>query len=260
MKGNKRFLFIEICVFRVLPAIILLSTSCGAACCQNMICIIDFYTDPQMLALIKAAEDNDIDKLKYLINEGVDPNTVGKEGMTPLFWALGHQNKKAMVALLTAGANPNLKNSDGDSPMAMASGAKDIELMKILLDRGGDPNIKNSLGKPALHVAIGQMRIENIKMLLDYGADINAKDRSGIPPVMYASHFNQYKIIAMLLERGADHTIKTKGGVPLAWIVQKRKVNPASEGYIWREKVIKMLEDRGVKFPVSHPSEIQKPV
>jgi ankyrin repeat protein len=210
----------------------------------------DFYSDSQMLSLIKAAENNDRDKLNQLVNAGVDPNTFGKEGMTPLFWLLGHQNKKAMKALLAAGADPNLKNSEGDSPMYLASGAEDTELMKILLDKGGDPTIKNDVGEPALFAAIRQKSTENVKILIDYGADINATDRTSTTPVMYAAILNQYHIVHFLLEKGADHKHLADGNISLASYVQDGKVNPRLEAYNWRKKVIKMLEERGVNFPV----------
>ena len=216
----------------------------------------DFYTNSKMLELIRAAEHNDLDKLKKLVNDGTDPNTFGNEGMTPLFWVLGHQNKKAMEALLTVGANPNLKNSDGESPMAMATGAKNTDFMKILLDRGGDPNIKNGVGEPALFVAIRQKSTENVKILLDYGADINATNRSSNTPVMYAANLNQYKIVQFLLEKGADHKHLTRGGVSLSEIVQDSHVDPEFEAYEIRKKVIKMLEKRGVKFPVPRSADL----
>jgi ankyrin repeat protein len=219
----------------------------------------EFFADSRIQALIKAAEKNDMDKLSQLVREGVNPNTFGKEHMTPLFWAVGHQNKKAMKALLSVGADPNLKDPEGDSPMTMAAGAKDSELLKILLDGGGDPNMKNDVDEPALFVAIGQKRIENVKILLDYGADINATDRTSTTAVMDAATLNQYHIVEFLLERGADHKHLTRGGVSLAEIVQDSTVDPEFEAYEIRKKVIKMLEERGVKFPVPSSEDLHTP-
>ena len=116
----RRFL----CMLRTLFAIVAL---CDAACSDEMMNIKNFYTDSKMIALIKAAENRNLAKLKRLVDTGTDPNSFGKEGMTPLFLALGRQNKKAMKALLAVGADPNLKDPGGDSPMAMAAGAKDTE-------------------------------------------------------------------------------------------------------------------------------------
>lgn len=219
----------------------------------------DYYTDPLALALIKAAEDNDLNKLKQLINEGADPNTFGKEGMTPLLWVLGQQNKKAMKALLAVGADPNLRLPARESPVSLAAGAKDTEFLTILLNGGGDPNAKNRLGEPALFVAIGQKRIENVKILIDYGADINATDRSSTTPVMDAAALNQYHIVLFLLERGADHKHLADGDLSLALYVQEGTVDQQFKAYEIRNKVIKMLENRGVRFPVPHPAKMQKP-
>ena len=240
----------------MLTAFVAIVAFWDVACCEYMN-IKDFYTDPQMLALIKAAESNDIKNLKLLVNKGINPNNFGNEGMTPLLWVLGHQNKKALKALLSVGADPNLKDPGGDSPMAMAAGAKDTELMKILLDGGGDPNIRNDVDEPAIHIALGQRSIEHFKLLLDYGADINATDRTGTTVIIDAAGFNQFEIVHYLLERGADYKHTTPGNVSLAWRVQNSKIDPKSEGYKWREKVIKMLEERGVRFPVPHPAKMR---
>ena len=230
-----------------------------AFCSNEKMNMKDFYTDPRMLALIKAAESNNMNNLKLLVNNGINPNNFGNEGMTPLLWVLGHQNKKALKALLSVGADPNLQFSGKESPMSMAAGAKDANFLKILLDGGGDPNSKNRLGKPALFVAIGQVRLDNIKLLLDYGADINATDRTGTTPVMYAAILNQYHIVHFLLENGADYAHLADGNISLALYVQSGKVNPQLEVYKWRKKVIIMLEEKGIKFPVPNPSEMQKP-
>lgn len=234
--------------------VLLLLTGCNDGYGVNKMRVEDFFTDPQILLLLKAAEKADAAKLKQLVEDGTDPNTFGKEEMAPLMWELGQQNKKAMKALLAVGADPNLADSDGDSPMAMAAGAKDTELLKILLKGGGNPDAKNRLGEPGLMVAVGQRRLDNIKMLLDYGADINATDRTGTTPIVDAAGLNQFEIVAYLLERGADYKKANKGAATLAWRVQESRVDPSLPHYQWREKVIKMLEERGVKFPVPHPA------
>lgn len=219
----------------------------------------DFFTDKQTVALIKTAEKNNPSKLKQLVREGADPNAFGKDGMTPLLWVLGHKDKKAMKALLSVGADPNLKLEGKESPMSLAAGAKDTEFIKILLTGGGDPNAKNRLNKPAIFVAIGQHRFDIVKTLLDHGANIDAVDNTKKTPVMYAANLNQYEIAYYLLNKGADHKHLTRGGVSLAEIVQDSTVDPEFAAYELRQKVMKILEDRGVKFPVVHPAEVKQP-
>lgn len=221
----------------------------------NKMRVEDFFNDQQVVLMIKVAEKGDVHKLKKLVDEGVDPNTFGNEGMTPLMWELGQQNKIAMKALLGAGADPNLADLQGDSPMSLVAAAKDTELIKVLLEGGGNPNVRNRLGEPALFVAVGPGRLANVKILLDFGADIDATDRMGATPILKAATLNQFEIVAYLLERGSDHKKANDTGATLAWRVQDSRVDPSLPHYKWREIVIKMLEDRGVKFPVPHPAE-----
>lgn len=240
---------------QLLAVVFLLLTGCNDGYGENKMRVEDFFNDPQILLLIKAAEKTDAFKLQKIVNDGADPNTFGKEGMTPLIWMLGQQNKKGMKALLAVGANPDLAAPNNEGPMYLAAGAKDTEFLKILLEGGGNPDLKNSVGEPLLFVAIGPHRLANVKMLLDYGADINATDRTGTTPIIDAAGLNQFEIVAHLLERGADYKIANNGGATLAWRVQESRVDPSLPNYKWREKVIKILEDRGVKFPVPHPAE-----
>jgi hypothetical protein len=65
-----------------------------------------------------------------------------------------------------------------------------------------------------------------------------------------------YAVQGILLNKGADHELLTRGGVSLAQIVQDSTVDPEFEAYETRQKVIKILEDRGVEFPEPHPAEI----
>ena len=74
---------------------------------------------------------------------------------------------------------------------------------------------------------------------------------------MYAANLNQYEIVYYLLNKGADLKHLTRGGVSLAEIVQDSTVDPEFAAYDIRQKVIKILEDRGVKFPVPHPTKMK---
>src|SRR2546428_3252830 len=73
------------------------------------------------LALAKAAGRGDVKEINRLIAEGVSVNAVGKQGITPLWWALWTKNYEGFSALLDKGANPNAQRLEGDPIMLLAA-------------------------------------------------------------------------------------------------------------------------------------------
>lgn len=78
--------------------------------------------------------------LRYLLQQGADPNLRDGKGNTALILAvqLGQDN---LVPILTDGkANVNLGNSSGETPLIMAVHRRNLELMRALIDAGADPD------------------------------------------------------------------------------------------------------------------------
>ncbi len=55
-----------------------------------------------------------LEPLKYLIKAGADLNIQDDKGSTPLFWAYGFNNNKAVDLLIEAGADKKITNKDGN--------------------------------------------------------------------------------------------------------------------------------------------------
>ena|SRR5258708_40108972 len=60
----------------------------------------EVFSDPSALALAKAAENGDLTKLDRLLKKGVNVNSVGKFGVTPLWWAIRTRNKWAYLDIV----------------------------------------------------------------------------------------------------------------------------------------------------------------
>src|SRR5690606_22468830 len=145
----------------------------------------EFFDKPEVIALALAALDNDEKRVKMLIQQGVDINYQGKDGMTPLLWVFGQQGQKGFDLLLRLGANPNYPVITGGSVMTFSAEAANLVYLEMALDHGGDPNYFNLHRKHNLIFdAISPGRLEHVKLLVEHGADINATDGVGDMPIM----------------------------------------------------------------------------
>lgn len=109
-------------------------------------------SDVFSIKLNNAVQDCDIEKVKYYLKLGADPNIKNSDGDTPLHVAAsrGRGYKDIVELLLNHGANPNVKNDDGATPLYWAAFYGDKDIVELLLKSGADPNVKNSDGDTPL--------------------------------------------------------------------------------------------------------------
>ena len=76
-----------------------------------------YFSDPTQLALVEASNSGDINAMQRALDQGADPNVVGKDGMTPLFWSVTMTaNLEAFRYMLAHGGDPNLVIVDESKP------------------------------------------------------------------------------------------------------------------------------------------------
>jgi ankyrin repeat protein len=119
------------------------------------------------------------------------------QGATPLFLAAEVNNLDVIKALVDAGADPLVANERGTTPLIMAAGAGTdvqrerepeerataVETAKFLVERGADVNAAGQYGWTALHAATYQGMNDLIEYLVSKGAKIDQKDEFGQTPL-----------------------------------------------------------------------------
>jgi len=172
-----------------------------------------------------AAESGDIDKVRQLLDSGIDPNIQDEAKDTALMYASQLGYIEIVELLLDRGADPNIQNEDKNTALlyAFETGYGYIEIVKLLLDRGADPNISNSAGDTSLILASLQGNIDVSRLLLDKGADPNIQEQvMKNTALMYSSMYGYIDIVRLLLDRGADPNIQNgSGNTALMWISNK---------------------------------------
>ena len=78
---------------------------------------VDIYDGQDRNALIRAADENQTDVVRYLLNNGANVNKQNSRGMTALHFAFISNSTDAMRILLQHGARKDIKNGAGCKPM-----------------------------------------------------------------------------------------------------------------------------------------------
>jgi ankyrin repeat protein len=198
-----------------------------------------------------------VEEIDRLVAAGVDVNTQGKEGMTPLLYALWAKNETGFRRLLEQGANPNIDCMDGESVTHLAAAAANSsEWLRLVIKHKGDVDLVNPKGltessrrRTPLYYAIETRNAENLKLLLAAGANPNHQDAGGDTPAMDAGSRNFWEGVEILLEAGADWKLKDAYGNDLATMCFRRK--PADDKDFERDlrarrNVIAFLRKKGV--------------
>ncbi|QDU58317.1 ankyrin repeat domain-containing protein [Aeoliella mucimassa] len=183
----------------------------------------DYFDDPQVIALCKAIEANDLEEMEQLIQAGADVTATGKDNMTPLLWAFPDNKLERFKKLLEHGADPNVivrsdfnTHSSGIRPgfsiTHMACKTSFPGYFEAVFEHGGDPNlVEQGQGiipeTPIFKIVRNRPadQKERIVTLISLGADLDFINGADVTPCMQAvSWGEQFDLVLFLLEKGAD--------------------------------------------------------
>ena len=205
-----------------------------------------FFTKPDQ-ELASAISWNRTGKIEKLLSKGVDVNCRGKDGITPLMWALIKGKKKSYRFLLEHGANPNLRVRQGGSTISLAAIMKDSDYLRLALKHGGDPNFVDTESDQVLIIdAIMNRRKENVDLLIQHGADLNFRcEKINEFPLMDAAMLSEWDLVHKMIMAGADIHQKDAWGHTIVFEIEQY---PAwdEDQLEWREKVIEYIRAQGV--------------
>lgn len=131
--------------------------------------------------LYKAIENHDFTKIKSLVEEGAQVDTVlaGKNAYyTPLYAAVSYDFSEAAHFFLERGARVgHARPYDGQTMLMRAALYGSYSTVEKLLDAGEDIHAaQTDDGKTALHLAAERGRGDVVKLLMRRGADITRPD------------------------------------------------------------------------------------
>ncbi len=158
-----------------------------------------FFDDQGMIDFCNAISKVDLVEMQRLVDHGVDINTVGRDGMTLLYWALFlDTDPRPFGMLLELGANPNVivqhKGRPGERHTSIESGFAVVHLVtrgaynrhfKNVYEHGGDPNLidKNPFfSRPAFHElwSVAPDAVERLELMMEKGANLDLRSKKGL--------------------------------------------------------------------------------
>lgn len=174
--------------------------------------------------LIRASEKGQIEIIRLLINQGIDPNCRGMHQYTPLIAAAKYNHIDAVILLCRNNADINARSEflDPDeafTPLLWAIVNDNIFMTEFLLDNGADPNLSDGWGNTPLKHAATLGSLPLVRLLVAKGANIghrrNPGGRSAIFDAMLKANM---PIVEFLIQNGEDPKIEDSNGVDLLMV------------------------------------------
>ncbi|XP_028339707.1 protein phosphatase 1 regulatory subunit 12C isoform X2 [Physeter macrocephalus] len=201
--------------------------------------VLDSTNADGISALHQACIDENLDVVRFLVEQGATVNQADNEGWTPLHVAASCGYLDIARYLLSHGANIAAVNSDGDLPLDLAESDAVEGLLKVEIARrgvdveaakraeeelllhdtrcwlngGAMPEARHPrTGASALHVAAAKGYIEVMRLLLQAGYDPELRDGDGWTPLHAAAHWGVEDACRLLAEHGGGMDSLTHAG------------------------------------------------
>uniref|UniRef100_F6YT29 Ankyrin 1 n=1 Tax=Monodelphis domestica TaxID=13616 RepID=F6YT29_MONDO len=189
-----------------------------------------------------AAQENHLEVVKFLLENGANQNVATEDGFTPLAVALqqGHENvvahlinygtkgkvrlpalhiaarnddTRTAAVLLQNDPNADVLSKTGFTPLHIAAHYENLNVAQLLLNRGASVNFTPQNGITPLHIASRRGNVIMVRLLLDRGAEIETRTKDELTPLHCAARNGHVRISELLLDHGAPIQAKTKNGL-----------------------------------------------
>ncbi|KAF6041020.1 hypothetical protein EB796_000661 [Bugula neritina] len=155
--------------------------------------------------------------------------------------ACGFGHVDRVRELLEEGVDVNWVSKTHDScPIHAASQGKP-EIVKMLIEAGCDVNVRDERKSTALHHAAMNGYTDCVKLLIEAGACVDVEDKNSWTPLHNAAYWAHSEVTEILIFHKADCAIKNKDArLPLHEVARSRSTDEKSI-----ERITELLIERG---------------
>jgi ankyrin repeat protein len=194
--------------------------------------------NPLNAKVFDSARTGDAAQVRELLAHGADPNTVDKNGRTPLMEAAFGGYTDTVRVLLDYGAHVDAVDLVGWTPLFWAAFSRRTDTVRVLTAKGADVNFRDNQQRTPLFWAASSGYTDTVRVLLAKGASVNATDSHGWTPLMTAADLGHIDTVRALLEKRADVHVRGRDGSTAQSLAEKYKF----------EDIVALLQNpRGVK-------------
>ena len=161
------------------------------------------------MELLRAIRKNSNEKVKKILKNGCNPNTLVKEfnssmriyyNTIPLCVAAANGYVQVAQSLIEYGADVNAYNNAWSSPLHLATYCGYESMIQMLIKKNANLNIQDSRGNTALHEACRGSRVSCVTLLLKHNIDLNIRNND-LKTALDLAEKNKCTIIINLIKR-----------------------------------------------------------
>lgn len=220
----------------------------------------------QELALKSAISNGDIERVKALVEKGVDIHSNIYENESILVDAVLNDDLHMTKYLIQHGCDVNKRGrpkripSLKYRPIRLAVKTGSIKMAKLLIENGASVNPPFQYNSPLME-AVSENKAEMAKFLVENGSDVNATMKNGRTALMDSVSSVNTEIARLLVENGADVNATEHGRTALAQAISHSKLSETNQYHISQEK-LKEFEEILKPQPLSGPwpSRVKKTI
>lgn len=216
-------------------------------------CVDKKNSDQTPLMIAVSNRDVNIEMVRFLVENGADINAVGgKYKSTVIDLAIQAGSLDKIKFLLDAGVDINYQTSDGYDVLINAMHGRDIKqdenlipILNLLIERGAEVDGVSSYGESALNVASYRGRFDAVELLLVAGAEY---ERLRWTHLMEAVAFESVEKVQPLLEQRIIKMLIAEAE-NLNDINNDMRILLTGVGEEELHEEIKHIQDKTAKFP-----------
>ena len=225
---------------------------------------------------LRAAENGDIHVLELFVKQEIDLNTQDENGWTALHLAARAKKQESVAFLLDAGMQIDTLGLDGVTPLMLAAREGNTTMVRYLLRQGAKGEVKDEKNRTALILAVegghkscveelapfsraqldtallyaaSKGKHQVIDTLTSFGASVYVRHDGGMTPLMLAAHHGYTDTVKSLLDSGANRYAVNEHGWTAAQVA-------AAAG---REKLAGFLNQapEDVELSITEPEDVE---
>jgi ankyrin repeat protein len=205
-----------------------------------------------LTAIHAAAQNGQMEIVRYLIQFKVDINTTAKSKETPLISTLSRGHLKVATLLIENGADINVTNHLGQTPLMLAAGNGSIDIVKTLIESGANPNYRDNEGNTALMLALLSGNVDVVIYLIENKADINLKNKEGKTAVQWATENGLTDIVELLSKNKTQLIAKNEVVIGTAGVLKDGviQIKPKEKLPLKAGQVVYFLDETGEEVAI----------